>query len=203
MLLILTNSQDVTADYLMAVLDKNLVPFVRFDTDRNLEATEVLFDREGPRLRLADQWFQPDSFTNIWYRRPERLKHPKSDDSPESKLVLDEWSESLEGFLAHVPRTRWMNHPACNVGASHKIEQLTTATKFGLEIPDTLVTHNGPRLMHFFERHGGEIIVKPLSVGYVDRKNDGRDSLIYTSTVSKRHLENLDPDFPDGTGLHV
>ncbi|MEJ1729693.1 hypothetical protein SMA90_25505, partial [Escherichia coli] len=63
---------------------------------------------------------------------PERLKDARFDSSPEGRYLLNEWAEALEGFFAHIPRPRWMNHPAANAQASHKLEQLTTAQSLGL-----------------------------------------------------------------------
>ena len=57
-------------------------------------------------------------------RKPERLQSSQIQDSPEGKCVLDEWSESLEGFFAHIPRKRWMNFPAANALASRKCTEI-------------------------------------------------------------------------------
>jgi len=195
MLLILTNSNDVTSDYLAGVLRENGVPFVRFDTDVSLEKTVCDYTTGRPELRIDKQWYLPRDFTNVWYRRPERLKHSLLSDTAESKLILDEWSEALDGFLAHIPVQRWMNHPSANVGASHKIEQLTTARRLGLSVPDTLLTQDPTKLRDFFARHAGSIIVKPISVGYIDRDDGHPDSLIYTNPVAQQHLVDLN-DLP-------
>jgi hypothetical protein len=191
MLLILTNSEDATADYLVSIFSRDAVSFCRFDTDKTLSETSFRFAVEGPELSIAGERFRPNDFRNVWYRRPERLKHPDASDSPESTFLLDEWSEALEGFLAHIPRQRWMNHPAANVGASHKIEQLTTAGRLGLAVPDTLVTHSPDELRTFFSNHNGRVIVKPLSVGYLERKDPEQDSLIYTNVVTANQLDTL------------
>lgn len=191
MLLILTNSKDVTADYLASVLIRCDVPHLRLDTDTALELVGVEYAGGKPLLRLNGGWHPPGAFTNVWYRRPERLKHPASP-TPESKFVVEEWAEALEGFLAHIDEARWVNHPARNVLASHKLEQLSRAESFGLTTPDTLVTHDPDRLRAFFARHGGAVIVKPMASGYVERPDGEQDSQVYTNRVGPKHLSNLD-----------
>ncbi len=192
MLLILTNSKDATADYLVSVLSREGVRFIRFDTDSALASTRFKFEQGQALLQFDGAWFRPDDFTNVWYRRPERLKHEKLDASPEGKLILDEWAEALEGFFSHIPLQRWMNPPSCNVAASHKIEQLTRAKSLGFLVPDTLVTQDADALRSFFARHHGRVIVKPMAGGHVERPEGEMDTLIYTNQVRADQLEKLD-----------
>ena len=216
MLLILSNTRDATADYLAGVLTRHGLDHVRLDTDAVLGGAQVHFDLEGgARLRLAGRWLTPSAVSTIWYRRPERLRLPSgvpaatardAAESPEERLLLDEWSEALEGFLRHVPAWRWMNHPSSNVAASHKLEQLTTAGRYGLRVPRSLVTQDPSALRAFFRRCGGRVIVKPLATGYVDRHAQSGDagahgsharapepvdSLIYTNELAEEHLRDL------------
>ena len=195
MLLILTNNHDATSDYLKSELEKHGVAFLRFDTDLSLRETQVRYREGSPVLRIAGMCYRPDCFSNVWYRRPERLKHEALDDSPEGKFIYGEWAEALEGFLAHIPESKWMNHPASNIGASHKVEQLTTARRLGFSVPKTLVTQDADELRAFFSEQNGEIIVKPMASGYVERPEGETDSVIYTNEVQFSHLENLD-DLP-------
>lgn len=191
MLLIITNSQDVTADYLATVLTARHIVFVRLDTDTLLNRVSFTFERGKPLLRVDSHWYSPAEFSNVWYRRPERLKHHDFETTPEEKITLEEWAETLEGFFAHIPADKWMNHPAFNVAASHKIEQLTRATTLGLTTPDTLVTQDAARLRAFFSQHKGKVIVKPLASGYVERPEGQSDTLIYTNEVAGSHLDDL------------
>lgn len=195
MLLIVSNSQDVTADYLGAVLRQHRIKFLRLDTDLSLRQMKFCYDGVKPLIYIDGAEYQPEDFTNVWYRRPEHLKHPQFDGSPEGKVVLEEWAEALESFFAPIEKPRWMNHPSCNVAASHKIEQLIRAKSFGFTVPDTLVTQDANQLRSFYGRHNGKIIVKPMASGYIERPEGQRDSLVYTNRVMPDHLENLD-DLP-------
>jgi hypothetical protein len=195
MLLILTNSKDVTADYLTERLEAEGVGRLRFDTDDSLPKTRFIYEDGSPVLEVDGRPYQPSRFTNVWYRRPERLRGDLLDDTPEGRFVYGEWAEALEGFFGHIPHERWMNHPSRNVCASHKIEQLTTARTFGFRIPDTLVTQDERKLRTFFSKHCGKVIVKPLASGHVERPDGQVDSLVYTNQVRESDLATLD-DLP-------
>jgi glutathione synthase/RimK-type ligase-like ATP-grasp enzyme len=192
MLLILTNSEDVTADYLGSALARAGVEYLRLDTDTVLQRAAFSYEAGGPVVRVDGVWYPPGRFSNVWYRRPERLKHPQIDNSPEGRIVLEEWAEALEGFLALIEEPKWVNHPSRNVRASHKLEQLTRAASLGMSVPDTLVTQDPDRLREFFARHAGRVVVKPMASGYVERPEGERDSLIYTNRVRPEHLADLD-----------
>jgi len=188
----MTNGSDATADYLLSRLTEASVPFLRFDTDTALERIEMSFTPSDPSLQIDGEWYGPDDFSTVWYRRPERLRSSQIPDSPEGRCVLDEWSESLEGFFAHIPRMRWMNFPASNALASRKIEQLSIAQNLGFKIPDTLVTQDSNALKAFFDRHDGEVIVKPLGKAYIERQEPEVDSIIFTNRIKKADLDDLE-----------
>lgn len=192
MLLILSNSRDATVDYLAPILRQNGIEFLRFDTDTALQDIQFHYAAGRPILRFERKEYHPSQFGTVWYRRPEELKAPFLDSSPESKFIGDEWAEALEGFFAHISLKRWINHPSCNFCASHKLEQLSSAQSIGLLVPDTLVTHDEQQLLDFAARHPRGIITKPMATGYVKRPDDQMDSLIYTNVVSADHLSHLD-----------
>ena len=83
MILILTNSQDSTADYLVSVLARKRIPFLRFDTDTGVQRSKIEFTCLTAFLDYDGATYQPEEFSNVWYRRPERLRHPDFNDTPE------------------------------------------------------------------------------------------------------------------------
>lgn len=191
MLLVLTGREDATASYLADVLAKREVPFLRLDTEDLVSRAAFRYSPSQPALRIDSRWYEPAAFSHLWYRRPEKLRDERFNDNPEGRYVLSEWAEAFEGFFAHVERRRWMNHPAGNAAASHKLEQLTVAAKIGFTIPDTLVTQVPEELQAFYERHGGFVVVKPMATAYIAREAGENDSLIYTNRVGREQLDNL------------
>jgi hypothetical protein len=191
MLFILTSAEDATASFLVDILAQKHVKFLRLDSDTLVSRSSLSYHPRQPALKVDGTWYEPSDVTHVWYRRPQKLRSPALEGSPEGKYTLEEWAASIEGFFAHVPMPKWMNHPASNALASHKLGQLSTACNLGLKIPDTLVTQDADALKHFFSHHNGCIIVKPMATGYVERPADSQDSLIYTNRILQQHLANL------------
>ncbi|MFA6241782.1 MAG: hypothetical protein WC655_12690 [Candidatus Hydrogenedentales bacterium] len=192
MILIITGTQDATADYLLPFLVRSGFACLRLDTDTLLSRSCFSYEAGIPVIEWEGCRHSPEVFSNVWYRRPERLEDERFSGSPEGQYVLDEWAAALEGFLAHIPKARWMNHPSCNAAASRKLEQLSTAQILGLRVPDTLLTQNESKLRKFFADHNGRVVVKPLSTGYIKRSGEQTDSLIYSNLVPEAFLHSLE-----------
>jgi glutathione synthase/RimK-type ligase-like ATP-grasp enzyme len=186
MLLVITGSADATADYLLQRLSTAGHRFARLDTDRVTTEVRIEVTHAGSTLLLGQQVLSPEDITDIWYRRPEPIRVEGEQDEDAVHAAL-EWSEALEGWLAQIPTERWMNHPALNALASHKVEQLHRARYLGLTVPDTLVTQSGDTLRTFWHKHRGRLIVKPLAGGFIERAHRP-DSNIYTSVVRQEDL---------------
>lgn len=192
MLLILTNSLDGTADYLAEVLEQASLPQFRVNTDEVIDNYKISYTPAQLMLESAGRSFSPDDFSNVWYRRPEPLDAGQSYSTPESAYLIEEWSAALEGFLAHIPKIRWMNHPAFNTAASIKLEQLTIARRFGFSIPETLLTQDEAALCDFYKRNHGKILVKPLARGRVVRERLQEETVIFANRVPQDALADLD-----------
>ena len=191
MILVLTNSLDVTSTYLAPILSKAGIDVLRLDTDDLVPQLECSYYNGQAQIHVNGQLVTPEKIEHVWYRRPDRLIAPLFDDSPEGNYARLEWTEFIECFLAHIPISKWINHPSRNVAASRKLQQLSTASKLGFKIPNTLVTQNPKKLRDFFYRHGGKLIAKPMSTGYIERPESSSDTLIYTNRVFESHLDDL------------
>lgn len=191
MLLIITNSRDSTADYLCSRLAKSNITYLRFDSDTDLQSLKIIYESSGPRMKCEDCIFHPGDFDHVWFRRPHPINPTIDGDDAEVKHTREEWSEAIEGFFAHIPIDFWMNHPSRNACASHKMEQLTRARKHDLIVPDTIVTQSPERLREFWLQCGKNVITKPLASGYLERKEESEDSLIYTNQVTEKHIDDL------------
>jgi glutathione synthase/RimK-type ligase-like ATP-grasp enzyme len=189
MLLVLTTEGDETADYLCERISATrTTETIRINTDTCASILSIGYDRAGPAIRRDKQFVRPEDITAVWFRRPGTIEITASDDPAENDHIAAEWAEALEGFLAHVPREKWINHPAANALASHKLEQLTRAAGLGISIPATLVTQDPDELVRFAGSFEKGLIVKPLSSGCVFRGEE--NGLIYTSQVSTADLSN-------------
>lgn len=189
--LIITNSKDATVDYLCGCMKKASLSFLRFNTDIDLRCVSISYKGLLPKMSMYDKSYIPSDFNHVWYRRPHPLKTWLKGDKTEVVHIEAEWSEAIEGFLSHISHKCWMNHPTFNSCASHKIEQISRARSLGLIVPETIVTQDANIFHKFWNKCHGQIIVKPLASGYLERKLPKDDTLIYTSKVRYENLPNL------------
>lgn len=188
MILILTNSDDATADFLCERLLRESITHFRFDTDTDLTQVTVGYNSTGPFLQVSQHRLSPSDIRHVWYRRPKPIMPTIDAPDAERWQVAYEWSEAIEGFLAHIPLKRWINHPSRNACASHKLEQLSKAASYGLQIPDSIVTQSGNVLQAFWSQHKGDVIVKPIACGYIEREQPHEDTQIYTNRLSESDI---------------
>jgi len=191
MLLVLTSSADETANYLCTKLIGAGVRLLRLDTDTCARNVTIGYARNAPVLRTQDLTLRAEDVRAVWLRRPKPVVVDAAGDDAQRAHVVNEWGEALEGYLAHISKDRWMNYPAANVVASHKLEQITRALRFGLTVPDTLLTQSCEELESFWRKKDGRVVAKPLASGYLERPK-GVSSSIYTSRVGREHLHAAD-----------
>lgn len=189
--LILTASDDATADYVCERLIRTSFRFLRLDTDKSTSSLRVGYDLGGPQLITAEHRIKPGDINAVWFRRPGMVQAGQELQGALRDHCIEEWSEAIEGFLSHIPVPCWINHPSSNAGASHKLEQLTRAKGIGLRIPRSLVTQDPNEAREFWRACGESIIVKPLSGGYLPGAPADGPLLIYTNAVSSSDIAGL------------
>lgn len=187
MLLIVTNGEDATADYLQQRLAGLPIRVVRLNTESCAGEFVVRYAGGRATLSSAGMAISPSEIRNVWFRRPQAVEINLSPDDAENRHLAAEHAEALEGFLGHVPVERWMNHPTRNSIASHKIEQLSRASAAGLLVPRSFVTRLREEATRFLEECG-RIVAKPLSCGWIERSDKAASSVIYTSEVMPAEL---------------
>lgn len=189
--LLLTNSEDATSDYLEECLCAANIPVSRYNTDTDLSKTSFNYFEDLPHLSWGEHQLVPQNVSSIVLRRPKPLEPRITGDQFQTNHLAAEWREVWEGFLAFSPIEAWINHPGRNFLASHKIEQLSRANRLGLSVPQSLVTNEPERAHKFCELQPSGVIVKPLASGYIERDDPSEDSLIYTREFTITDYKNL------------
>jgi glutathione synthase/RimK-type ligase-like ATP-grasp enzyme len=190
MIVVFTNSMDVTADYVCSKLKESDLHFIRIDTDYLIEKVEILYRNHELSISIDSTIFRPQDVRSLWYRRPQSLKLVGDTvvEKGERAHAIEEWSSAFESFLTHIPNNLWINHPINNASASSKIEQLSRAKKLGLKTPKTLVTQSFEQVIEFEKECSSKLIIKPISHGHIERVDSKDDTLIYTSDVDLAQL---------------
>lgn len=186
MILILTSQDDATADFVAAKLRRS--ECLRIDTDDLPSAVSIASTEQRSAIRVRRTEFRPEQFSGVWYRRPKAIAFPARLGKAESRHAAAEYTAALEGFLSLIPERRWINHPSRNILAGHKLEQVRRAQSAGFNVPKTFVTQDAAALRRFWKACSGKVILKPLSGGYLEREEPGRDTLIYTNPLREEDL---------------
>ncbi|MBS1767180.1 MAG: hypothetical protein JST05_07250 [Acidobacteria bacterium] len=160
---------------------------IRIDTDRILVKASVELFPDSAAISVGGQKLISDQVSAVWLRRPKPLQVSKEEDPGVGRHIAGEWAESLENYLAFIPRERWFNHPSANAFASRKMLQLHHAKRVGLRAPKTTLTHDPVLVRSFWEICDGRVVIKPINSGYVEY-DDGRLGLIYTNRMKVEHL---------------
>lgn len=161
--LILTQSGDVTADYVVEELNRRGTPVFRCDPGDFPTALSLTAELDGGwtgSLRLAERTLSLGDVACAWYRRPSAFAFPDGLNPEERRWAQAEARLGLGGVLASLPR--WLNHPADMARASYKPLQLRLARAGGMTVPPTLITNDPDAARSFAARHG-QVVYKPLS----------------------------------------
>ena len=186
--LVVSNSEDETVDYLCMRMKDSGVQFTRINTEMAASMCSVFVSPKRVVLDVYESSLSATDVQVVWYRRPKPLTKSSSGNGYDEAFATAEWTAALEGFLAYIPATRWINHPSRIMNASSKLEQLTRAGQHGLTVPPWLCTTSREEALSFFEEQDGRIVAKPLYCGYIERETPNSDTVIYTSRVSREHL---------------
>jgi len=192
LILVVTNRDDLTADWLILELEQRGAPFLRFNTEDYPETARVVWTPAGASLSFAGHDVELAAVTAIWFRRPV-LPRLDSIDGARGQWAAREAREALDG----VWRTfegRFVNRPERNQLAGVKPEQLVRAARHGFSVPKTLVT-NDPAAAGAFLDDTPEAICKPLYSGRVPGGEE--EGLFFTTLLddaARQAVRELGPE---------
>jgi ATP-grasp ribosomal peptide maturase len=187
--LILTESEDMTADMIMDALRKMRVEILRVDPGDFPQRLEMCVSSGHTwtgYLRSGGEIVPIESVTSIYYRRPSDFVFPNGMTRPEERFARAEATFGLGGLLLSLSAT-WVNHPARIADANYKPLQVDVASKIGLRVPRTLLTNVPAEAEKFLTDTDGPVIYKPLSSLAAPEGSGVR--LIYTSIVRPGDFE--------------
>ncbi len=192
MILIVSNARDATADFLQMRMTELGVSFLRLNTESlpeiQLHATASAGQLSGG-FTVAQRHIRFVDVNSVYYRRP-AMPIVKGEVSPGLRAwIQSEYRRTWGGLLMALNRPRWINHPLAISGASYKSEQLVRSQRFGLSVPETLITNDPKQARAFCAKYDWCVIVKPLGHGEIRGANEEADQVVYTNALS-RELEN-------------
>lgn len=191
-ILLLTNKEDLTADFVVLELQKRGIPYYRFNTEDFPAKIMASIGFEGKTnvayIEDARSYVDVRQIKSIWYRRPQRTVFAEDIGDFERFCSNESWFflrglwESIDCF--------WVSHPYSLERARSKIRQLKVAQGLGFQIPKTLISNKPEEVRGFFNHVNKSMVVKPVKSGIVRGENN--EFVIHTSKVNEEHLLNLE-----------
>ena len=188
--MLVTNRDDLTADWLVLELEARGAPFVRLNTEDYPTRAALTWTLEGATLSGPAGDIGGAEIDAVWWRRPLAPHMPAQLPEPEARWAASEAAAALDGFWRTIGG-RWVNRPASNAQAGNKLEQLARAQRIGFDVPPTLVT-NDPDAAREFAAVQAEVVCKALHEGAVP--HDGGLGAFRTSRVSGGELAAIGPE---------
>lgn len=184
MILIVTNRQDQTADYLILELKRRNVEYFRFNTEDFPKKVSVTWSIDNLGLNgyfdIANRRIQFDNINSIWYRRPVTPVPCESLDTDSRDFAIVESLSALDGIWKTLD-CFWVSNPHNIRQAENKLLQLKQAVHFGFHIPQTVITNNPDASKLFYVEQDKDIIYKPLRKGRINRGED--QNVIFTNPI--------------------
>lgn len=192
MILVLTNEEDLTTDFVVRELHRD--EFVRVNTERLGQHGELTyeFDERGTVVTVGNEGrrLRAEKITAVYCRR-NGVPEPHGDiDDPGVRAFARSEFAALIDALAHLITAHWINHPHAVRRAEAKPLQLATAQRCGLLVPRTAITNDPAHARAFAERETDGVILKALTSPKV--RIDGREHIMFTSLLPAEQLSILE-----------
>jgi len=161
---------DVTVDIVQSHCPRD-IDFMRVDSDNPKSLSIEFSAREKNSIMPTDI---------IWYRRPFETLSDEND--AESIIYRQEIEEMIWSYFLQYKPSIWVNYPTKNWISERKIVQLRDAPKYGLNVPDWLISSDKTKIERFVAKHNGNCLVKPINNGFIN--HEAGISLIYATKLT-------------------
>lgn len=210
-ILIITNKNDITSDFIVQNLTEKDVPFYRLNTDDIGNSIQLSFNVDEDQYYIFDSRKEITidllKIKAVYFRRPEVIVHATGLSSGEVNFIKSEFWFALEALYKILNGAFWINTVDNIRKAENKIYQLLIAKEIGLNIPRSILTNKPEHAFDFYNANHQECIIKPIKSGLI--AGEIEEGVIFTSKLdldidrAKRviqcpvYLQNLIPKTAD------
>lgn len=187
--LIITNKQDLTSDFIIKELKEREIEFYRFNTEElNITCLVTLNIAEDKFIlfdKVSKKSYDLKLFTSVYFRRPEiPTFDTKLLNNGEIQFIKSEIAYTLEGIYKVLRNAYWVSPIFSIREAENKIFQLEIAKSIGFKIPDSIVTNSFSDSIEFYDKINGECIIKPIKSGLIE--DNDKPKMIFTNALTVR-----------------
>lgn len=194
MILIITNKDDVTVDFIVKELQVRDVQYYRLNTEDIPDKIHVNFDLNQNTFMLVDKIknikFNLLSFSSVYYRRPllSDFDYIENVSLQELNYLRSEITYILEGIYKVLRNKYWLNDVYSIREAENKIYQLQMAQEVGFRIPTSLISNESEQVYNQKRKCNNDCIIKPIKSG--NMKDVNHSKVVFTTKLSDEQFEN-------------
>lgn len=196
-ILIISNKDDITSDFIVKRLKERSASFYRLNTDEIGKTVSVTFDFSKHEYFIYDEraGIEIDLryVKSVYFRRPELPLISNEISQSEQHFIRSELFFCLEGLYKVLGNAFWLNRVEAIREAENKAWQLINARELGFIIPESLITNKPKDALSFYRRNNGDCIIKPIKSGLV--KGVAEEAIIFTNkiTLDEGNIERVKP----------
>ena len=189
MILLLSDSLDITTDYVAVELNKRREKYIRLNRDHFSEY-KIFFDINKLILKVTIDGkrfvINNSNLRSVFYRAPTFLRETFSSDlNLEQQLYRSQWMAFTRN-MAVFGEALWVNNPVATYKAENKFLQLNLAKQFGFNIPMSFVINETKGLANL----GSNVVVKSIDTVIV--RKGKMEGFFYTHKINKNELKGYD-----------
>ncbi len=202
MIIILTNKEDVTVDFIVRELKRQEIEYYRLNTEDIPQKVEVNFSIEEDKFLLLDKVknieVDLNKITSVYFRRAQvsSLAYIDEINMQERNYLRGELAYLLEGIYKVLSKRYWLNNVYRIREAENKIFQLQNAKEIGFTIPASVISNIPEVVKSIVDTYENNCIIKPIKSGNIDTTTSS--NIIFTSKIEKNFFEERAriADFP-------
>ncbi|WP_411679671.1 MvdC/MvdD family ATP grasp protein [Clostridium thailandense] len=194
-ILILTNKEDVTVDFVVRELQRRKISYYRLNTEDIPDKISVNFDLNNNMFELNDKVKDINinllNFDSVYYRRPllNELNYIEKINLQEVNYLRSELGFILEGIYKILRNKYWLNNVYNIREAENKIYQLQVAQEIGFKIPMSVISNQNEEVNKVIEDCNNDCIIKPIKSGNMKDKNCPK--AVFTTKLDKSKFNNI------------
>lgn len=195
MVLLITNKEDITVDFIVQELKSRGCLYYRLNTEDIPEVIDIDFSitESGSQYWLHDK--KKDRIIDllkvsaVYFRRPKisDLSHITEITSEERLYLRSEMAFVLEGIYKTLGGAFWINNVFRIREAENKLYQLQLAKLIGFDIPNSIISNSSDTIRRALSQSNSEYIIKPIKSGNVCPQNGTK--IIFTSHLKKSIIQ--------------
>lgn len=193
--LILTNKDDITVDFVVRELKEREINYYRLNTEDIPSRISINFDINKNEYKLLDKMKNIEinllDFDSVYFRRPSisDLNHIEGVNKSEILYLKSELTFVLEGIYKVLRNKYWLNNVYDIRESENKIYQLEIAKSIGFNIPRAVISNDIKALSTIKNTYRNNLIIKPIKSGHMKWGNAGK--AIFTTKINEEQFKDI------------